>query len=246
MATFSLNNYNPAEGNYVSKILLPGTHKCKILDIRLETPPYDTNQFNLVFFLEGEPVGDGFEGVQIDRNNPSRGNYAGQIANVRSGQYGFKDWEYKGKTIKRDDSIQNFLGTFLKQLGLLEKFQSYNIQCDTIQELVQAVKNFICKPDFWIYFTIGGQKYYKDNSEYPNYSLFLPKRTEGKYAYALKLEDPNLLMFNESVHVYEKKTNEDTENTVSEFSPAPADDIFNTAPTSAPTFDSNVDDLQLP
>ena len=248
MGTFSLNNYNPSEGNYVSKILLPGTHKCRIIDLKLERPPYDRDQYNLIFVLEGEEIGDGFEGIQINRLDPSKGNYKGQIASVRSGQFGFKDWVYKGKTILRDESIQNFLGSFLKQLGLLEKFQGLNIQCDTIEDLVVAIRNFICKPDFWLYFTIGGQKYFKDGSDYANYSLFLPKRTEGKYAYALTAEDPNFLQFNEAVHIYEKKVSEDTSEAVSEFSAAPAaQDIFNDTPAvNTPVFDDNVSDLQLP
>jgi hypothetical protein len=248
MGTFSLNNYNSSEGNYVSKILLPGTHKCRIIDLKLERPPYDKEQYNLIFVLEGEEVGDGFEGIQINKLDPSRGNYKGQIASVRSGQFGFKDWVYKGKTISRDESIQNYLGSFLKQLGLLEKFQGLNIQCDTIEDLVAAIKNFICKADFWLFFTIGGQKYYKDGSEYPNYSLYFPKRTEGKYAYALTAEDANFMPFNEAVHIYEKKVVEDNAEDVSGFSAfPPAQDIFNTpAETSAPSFDNNVSDLQLP
>ena len=246
MGTFSLNNYNPSEGNYVSKILLPGTHKCRIVDLKLENPPYDKEQYNLIFVLEGEEIGDGFEGVQINRLDPSKGTYKGQIASVRSGQFGFKDWVYKGKTITRDDSIQSFTGSFLNQLGLLEKFKSLNIECNTIEELVMSIKNFICRPDFWLYFTIGGQKYYKDGSEYANYSLFLPKRTEGKYAYAMNAEDPTFLQFNEAVHVYEKKVSEANSETVSEFSAAPtSQDIFNPA-NSSPIFEDNVSDLQLP
>ena len=243
---FSLNDFNPAEGNYVSKILLPGTHKCRIIDLKLERPPYDKDQYNLVFVLEGEELGDGFEGVQLDRNNPTRGNFKGQIASVRSGQFGFKDWVYKGKNILRDESIQNYLGSFLKQMEILEKFQSLKIECSTIEELVAAIKSFVCKPDFWMYFTIGGQKYYKDGSDFPNYSLYLPKRVEGKYAYALTQENPNFFMYNEAIHIYEKKVTEETAETVSEFSPAPvADDIFNPA-NSSPVFEDNVNDLQLP
>jgi hypothetical protein len=246
MGTFSLNNYNPSEGNFVSKILLPGTHKCRIIDLKLERPPYDRDQYNLIFVLEGEEIGDGFEGVQINRLDPSQGTYKGQIASVRASQFAFKDWEYKGKIIKRDDSIQNFLGSFLKQLGLLDKFQTLNIHCDTIEELISAIKGFICKPDSWYYFTIGGQKYFKDGSDYPNYSLFLPKRTEGKYAYALTTEDATFIKFDETLHVYEKKTTENTSNAVSEFSVAPSNDVFGSMAANTPMFQDNVNDLQLP
>lgn len=246
MKSFSLNNYTPSEGSYVSKILLPGTHKCRIIDLKLERPPYDKEQYNLIFVLEGEAMGDDFEGIQINRLDPSKGNYKGQIASVRSGQFGFKDWVYKGKTISRDESIQNFAGSFLKQIGMLDKFKALNIQCDTIEELVISIKNFVCRPDFWLFFTIGGQKYYKEGSEYANYSLFLPKRTEGKYAYALTEDDATFLPFNEAVHIYEKKVSDDNSETISEFSAAPvSEDIFNPA-NSSPIFEDNVSDLQLP
>ena len=51
MGSFSLNNFTPSEGNFVSKILLPGTHKCRIIDLKLERPPYDRDQYNLIFRL---------------------------------------------------------------------------------------------------------------------------------------------------------------------------------------------------
>jgi hypothetical protein len=239
--SFGLNNFTPSEGNYVSKILLPGTHTCRIIDLRLEKTPYDAEQYNLIFVLEGPDLGEDFKGVDINKLDPSKGTYKGQIASVRASQYAFKDWEYKGKTIKRDDSIQSFLGVFLTQVGLLNKFQELGIEADTIDELVTNVKAFIAKPSLTFAFTIGAQRYYKDGSEYPNYSLFLPKKSEGKYAYAKDETDPKLIEFNESVHVYEKKAPEVTEE-VTSFAPA-ASNVF---AASAPVFQDNLNDLQLP
>ena len=244
MGSFGLSDYK--EGNYVSKILLPGTHKCQILDLKLEPAPYDKNVFNLSFFLQGEEQGEDFEGLQIDRNNPGRGNYKGQVGYVKSGQFPFKDWVYKGKNITKEDSIQTFLGGFLKQIGELEKFQAKGSSYDSLNDLVNAVKTHICKPDFFVHFTIGAQKYYKDGSEYASYSLFLPKRAEGKYAYATTAENPTFMAFNETLHVQEKKPAAgSTDATVSEFAAAPADDIFGNLAPAEEVFTS-ASDLDLP
>ena len=245
--SFSLNNFSENKSTFVQKSLQPGTHHCTVLDLKLEVPPYDANQYNLVFSLMGPELGADFEGFQINRLDPSRGHYKGQTGTVKANQYGFKDWEYKGKKIGRDESIQNFLGTFLKQVNLLDQFQAQNISAETIEDLVAEVRAFLIKGAYQFYFTIGAQKYFKEGSEFPNYALFLPKRTGGKIAYANSDEEANFLAFDEATHVYEKKT---ADAAVAESSSlaqgfAPANDVFGT-PTQMPVFEENVNDLQLP
>lgn len=242
--SFSLNNFTAAESTYVQKGLQPGTHECTILDLKLEKPPYDADQYNLIFSLMGPELGEDFEGFQINRLDPSKGNYKGQTSNIKANQYGFKNWEYKGKAITRDESITNFLGTFLKQLNLLDQFQGMNIDALTIEELVAEVRTFLIKGDYKIYFTIAAQKYFKEGSEYPSYALYLPKRNEGKFAYANTADDAKLISFNEDVHIVLKKTAENpqanaSDSLVTGF--APASEIF-----SAPVFEENINDLQLP
>lgn len=242
--SFSLNNFTAAESTYVQKGLQPGTHQCTVLDLKLERPPYDPNQYNLIFSLMGPELGEDFEGFQINRLDPSKGNYKGQTSNVKANQYGFKDWEYKGKTITRDESITNFLGTFLKQLNLLDQFQGMNIDAPTIEDLVAEVRAFLIKGQYKIYFTIAAQKYFKEGSEYPSYALYLPKRTEGKFAYANTADDAKLIPFNEDVHIVLKKNAEAPQTDGNEALTAgfaPASEVF-----SAPIFENNINDLQLP
>jgi hypothetical protein len=155
-----------------------------------------------------------------------------------------KDWEYKGKTITRDESITNFLGTFLKQLNLLDQFQGMNIDAPTIEDLVAEVRAFLIKGGYKIYFTLAAQKYFKEGSEYPSYALYLPKRTEGKFAYANTADDAKLIPFNEDVHIVLKKTAETPQTDGNEALTAgfaPASEVF-----SAPIFENNINDLQLP
>lgn len=242
--SFSLNNYSAAESTFVQKSLQPGTHQCSILDLKLEKPPYDPNQYNLIFSLQGPELGEDFVGFPINRLDPSKGNYKGQTSNVKANQYGFKDWEYKGKAILRDESIQNFLGTFLKQLNLLDQFQGMNVTAETIEDLVAEIRSFLIKGEYKIYFTIAAQKYFKEGSEYPSYALYLPKRTEGKFAYANTSDDTKFIEFNEDVHVVLKKTAENLQTDANETLSqgfAPAAQVF-----TAPLFEDNVNDLQLP
>jgi len=240
--SFTLNDYQPSENTFVQKSLTPGTHQCTILDLKLEKTPYDAKQYNLVFTLLGPDLEEPFVGFQIDRLNPAKGNYKGQTSNVKSGQYAFKDWQYKGKDISRDESIKNYLGTFLKQLNLLDQFQGLNVDAQTIEDLVNEVKTFLIKGNYKIYFTIAAQKYFKEGSEYPSYALYLPKRTEGKYAYANTADDAKLIPFNEEIHVVLKSTKEvsETEDTLVQGF-APENEVFTT-----PVFEENINDLQLP
>ena len=254
---FSLNDFEQQENNYVSKILLPGTHKCSIYDLKLEKPPYDPEQYNLIITLVGPDMGNDFQGLAISKTDASKGNFKGQVANVRANQYGFKNWVYEGKPISRDKSIQTFLGNFLLQLNLLEEFKKENVSADTIEDLVEEIRVFLKKRDESYWFTVGGQKYYKEGSTYPNYSLFLPKKTEGKYAFSHDYDDPKFYTFNESLHVYEKKSSENNVNneTVSTFAPPVDNSIFTSQPSLAnesfnatqhPVFENNVNDLHLP
>jgi hypothetical protein len=245
--SFSLNNFSAPENTFVQKSLQPGTHECTVLDLKLERPPYDPNQYNVVFSLMGPDLGESFDGFQINRLDPSKGKYAGQIGNVKANQYGFKDWEYKGKVIGRDESIQNFLGTFLKQVNLLDQFQKQNVSAETIEDLVAEIRTFLIKGEYKFFFTIAAQRYFKEGSEYPNFALYLPKRVEGKFAYASNADDAKLAPFNEEVHVHDKKTAATTQTAESTLTQgfAPAADVFG-SPMSAPVFEENVNDLQLP
>jgi hypothetical protein len=240
---FSLNGFTPSEGtgNYVSKVLLPGSYLCKVKDLRIDKAPYDAAQYNLQFVLEGPEVEDPeFVGLPVNRLDPSKGSYKGQIATVKSSQYAYKDWEYKGKTILRDDSIQNWLGNFLKGVNLLERFQALNVTAESIEDLVAEIRAFLLKEDTAFAFTIAGQKYYKEGSEYPSYSLYLPKKAEGKTPYAVELTSENFLQFNEALHITEKKVVEPaSESTLEGFMSLPTD------LKEQPVFTQNTTDLSL-
>lgn len=202
---FKSSSFNPNAGSSVPKILTPGTHYCRIAEIKLDTPPYDPEAYSINVLLEGTDRGDDFQGVAIDKHNPSLGNYRGQIANVRSGRYPFSTYEYQGKTIQRDEQIFRWMNNLAKQMGVLDRMNADGVEAETIEDYVKAVGKYLADPELWGYFTIGGQEYFQEGYDKPNYRMFFP-RNEGKLFPFSALENDdrqplNLLPFDREKHV---------------------------------------------
>jgi hypothetical protein len=206
---FTSKNFNPNAGSNVPKILSPGTHLCRIVDLKLEAPPYKTDSYFLVLTLEGVNRGTEFTGIAKDKNNPAAGNYEGQIANVRSGRYSFSDYVYNGKEVKRDNQIFKWINTLAKQLGVLDAMNASNASGDTIEDYVNAVKKFITNPELWAHHTIAGQEYYTAGYDKPNYRMFYPKQEQSLFPVSA-LEDQNgnpvnLISFDAAKHILVKE-----------------------------------------
>lgn len=219
--SFKSSNFNAEASNYVAKIMSPGTHLARIVDIKFDIPPYNKEAYSLVLTLEGEDQGDDFQGIQKDRTNPALGNYRGQIANVRSGRYPFSTYTYQGKEIQRDEQIYKWINNVAKQMGVLEAMNAAGVEGETIEEYVENVKKYLVKEDLWGMFTVGGAEYFTEGYDRPNYRLFFPKLSNKLLPYsAIKNEDGTyvgLLTFNEKEHIIVK--NEDAAP-VENFEPA--------------------------
>lgn len=260
---FNSKKFNPNAGSNYPKIMSPGTHYCRIIDLKLDRPPYSPEKepYFVVLTLEGVDLGDDFQGIAIDKNDPSRGNYRGQIANVRSGRYPFTTYTYEGRTIQRDDQIFRWVNNLAKQLGVLDKMNADNVEATTIEEYVDAVRNYVVNPELWAHHTIGGQEYFTEGYDKPNYRMFYPK-PEGKLLPFAAVEDENgqplnLLTFDRAKHIVVKT--EDVAETVGSFSGQqmpqgnPMDMLnvsssngITTTPVQFQTTTSGIADLRLP
>jgi hypothetical protein len=244
---FKSSSFNPNAGSSVPKILTPGTHYCRIMEIKLDTPPYDAEAYSINLLLEGTDRGDEFQGVAIDKNRPELGTYRGQIANVRSGRYPFSTYEFQGKTIQRDDQIFRWVNNLAKQMGVLDRMNADGLQADTIEEYVSAVAKYLTDPELWGYFTIGGQEYFQEGYDKPNYRMFFPKQEGKNFPFsALENDDRqplNLLPFDRDKHIIADKSRSDAApaESVSGFG-GQADPLGGLG--SAPT--AGLGDLQLP
>lgn len=206
---FNSKNFNPNAGSNVPKILNPGTHYCRIADLKFDAPPYDPAAYFLVLTLEGVDRGDDFAGIAKDKQNPSLGNYRGQIANVRSGRYPFSTYTYDGRVIQRDEQIFRWVNNLAKQMGVLDRMNAEGVQAETIEEYVDAVRSYLVNEELWGHFTLAGQEYFTEGYDKPNYRMFFPKQEGKNFPYAA-LEGPdgqpvNFLTFDKAKHIIVKK-----------------------------------------
>lgn len=199
---FNTDDYSHSTGGG-SKILQPGEHYCRIIDVKLVAPSYNADAYNLSILLEGPDMGDDFEGLPIDREDLSQGVYRGMIATVNAGRYPFSEFEWKGKVIERDNQIFNWINGIATQMGV---FEGLKIQADNIEDYVEKIREVLVNPDLWGTFTIGGREYYKEGSDYPNYNLYFPKKKGKDYPFTIKENDKgevieNLVRYKEDIHL---------------------------------------------
>ncbi len=196
---FNVNDFNVGSG--FSKVLEPGTHLCRIVDIQSSVTPFDPTKRQLTFIMEGKPEGGNFVGIAIDKNDPSKGNYEGRIAYVRNGQYPFQDWERDGKIIDADTNACNFLASLATSLGVMtEMKKDPALQRDiNIDEFAVIAKKYLCDPDLWAYYTIAGREKWTEGYNKPNYNLYFAKYADRKNYVSLKEE--NVIPFDEEKHI---------------------------------------------
>lgn len=238
----------------VPKVIQPGTHYCRIVDIFLDAPSYDKEAYFVAVKVEGVDRGEDFEGLDIDKNNPSLGKYRGQVGIVKSGLYPFSTYTYEGRVIQRDNQIYNWVNNLAKQMGILQKMNEKGVEGETIEEYVTEVRKYLIDPELWGYFTIGGKEYYNEGYNTPNYRLFFPKAEPRKNMYPFSaLEDDdrkalNLIQFNDETHIVvskDKPANEEVaKEEVTSFEPNTGiDSIANDFPEPGNT---PMSDIELP
>lgn len=207
-----------------SKIIQPGGRLCRIVDVTIETPPYDANNRQIILTLEGVDMGDGFEGVDVDKENPSLGKYRGQVAKVKHDMYDIKDFEWQGDTIAKETQIFNWFNRLARKLGVLSEMNSNNVSGETIEEYIDNAKKYLISPDRWALFTIAGKEYYTEGYDKPNYRLFLASKSmldkedrvkyKNKDAFVLSDDDksisdlendPGYIKFDPEIHIIKAK-----------------------------------------
>ena len=208
-----LSTKSVVEVSSKSKTLTPGLHKVKINNITLQPTPYDQTQYNVNLNVEGEDLGENFEGFLSDPANPSSPRYKGQIGRVGLSQYAYKDAVLKtGTEISRDQSILRALNGLAKALN--KKDQLDTIEANSIEEFVEEADKVLSGPTY-INMVIAG-KAYENKQGYTAYNLFVAAAKDGKYGYEQDgVKDSKLVEFNPNVHIVGLKPKE-----VESFTPA--------------------------
>jgi len=197
---------NVGNDGALPKSLSPGNHTCKINSVIIEPNKFKEGGFYILLNMETKPI-EGFEGFLIDRNDESKGRYAGQIGRVKSALYGYEDGTTKGGTaVKRDDGMLKFLKKLCIALGIQQWLDDQSGKHETVESLFAAFETERPFADIYLDYCVGGKEYMKNN--YVNYELFLPASSKEGNAFGAKL-----LTFDESKHIVKKKV----AATVSEF-----------------------------
>jgi hypothetical protein len=239
---FQANNFNPnAKGSSIPKVLNPGSHIARVVNVYLDEPAYQAGKgtYFVNILLEGQKQEEGFEGIAIDKNNPAMGRYQGQIATVKSGRFPYSTYDFKRTdgsvvTITRDEQIFRFLMNLCMQLNVLESVQNDGVTGANIEEFVENVKPYLINK--WAFFTIAGQEYFTEGYEKPNYRLFFPKNDNKNFPFsALKDQNgvvQNFMKFDDTKHIVAAKKEQVPAESVDSFAPAqPSEiDLFGSVP----------------
>lgn len=194
----------------IAKVINPGTQKVHLLDIVLEQPSFGNGAYQLQLQMETEPILDeGFVGLPIDKNDPSKGNYSGQAARIKSQPYLFTDYEYNGNVTAKEQQVFRYLIKLADHIGKRELLDK--VQANTIEEYVAKAKVVLCDPANWFYATIGGEEYdnvASDGKVYTSYRLVMPKVKGKETVFSTDPENPAFVKFNPELHIKKKKVAE--------------------------------------
>lgn len=185
-------------GNGMPKTIAPSNHELKINSVRLEEFRFIEGAFHLMFEMETKPI-EGFEGFMKDRNDESKGHYAGQIGRVKASQYAFADGETKtGIKIQRDRSVMLFLKNLSTALGITDWFAEQDNKHETIEDFVKAFNETAPYQDKYLHTCLAGKEY-ENKSGYIAYDCWFAKAQNRKYGYAP--DAGTVLEYNESKHL---------------------------------------------
>ena len=186
-------------GGGMAKTIAPGNHRLKINSIVLEDFQFIDGAKHLILNVETEPI-EGFEGFLIDKDNESKGKYAGQIGRVKASQYAYADGQTKsGIKIQRDRSLMMFLANLSKATGIMKWFEEQDNKFNTIEDFVKNFSDNAPLKDKYLDFCIAGKEY-ENKSGYTAYDMWLPKAENNKYAYGEEGSE-RILKYDESKYL---------------------------------------------
>ena len=165
------------------KTITPGNHTLKVNSIELKLWSFmeKDNSYFVNLSVETKPI-EGFEGFFINPDDESLGRYEGQVGQVKSQRWFYKDGETKrGDAIYRDNEILKFIKNFCSETGCSDWFKKADDKYETIEEFVEAFNSDAPFKDKWLDCCVAGKEFYKKNG-YLGYDMFFAKyanRTKG-------------------------------------------------------------------
>lgn len=202
----ALSTTDLGKGTGVPKTITPGNQVLKINSIHLEDFSFIEGAYHLMLNVE-TPAIDDFEGFLIDKDDESKGHYAGQIGRIKASQYAFADGETKsGIKIQRDRSILIFLQNLCKTFEIYDWFVEQDGKHNTVEDFINAFNKTAPFKDIYLEYCIAGKEY-EGKTGYTNYDMWLPKAENKKYAYG-ELEAGKVMIYDEAKHLKKLETKE--------------------------------------
>lgn len=187
-------------GGGLPKTIAPGEHILKINSVELKRFPFmeESQGYFLMLDVETEAI-DGFEGFFIDVNDHSKGQYAGQIGQIKTNKFYYKDGQTKsGIEVSRDMEILKQIKNLCIASDAMDWFDDADGKYDTIEEFVEAFNKSNVFDGKWYKFCVAGKEYERNNG-YTGFDLFLPKLNRGTVAFEAKdAKISKLIAYNES------------------------------------------------
>lgn len=192
-----------------NKILEYGNHIVTIHRIILEQSRFEPEGYFLKFIMEGPDMGDDFQGLLFDKNNPDLGRHRGQVGWVKASQWYFIDKKEGAINVNRDQEILKYLKLLAMECDANDWFIAQNGKFQTIQELVDAMNSAKVYKDKPLRVCIGARRY--ESNGYMNNDLHLTKwNKKNKPFESASIPESESLVpkFVESEHVYTKGSKE--------------------------------------
>ncbi len=190
-------------GGGLPKTIKPGQQTLKINSIGLKRFAFmeQDNGYYFMLNVETKPI-DNFEGFMIDQNDESKGRYEGQVGEIKTNRYFYKDGKTKsGIEVFRDEEILKQVRKIsLASTGNTKWLDSVDGKFETIEELIEEFNESGVFKGLLFNFTVAGKEYERKNG-YTGYDLFLPKLNRDTSAFELEsVGTSRLIDFNESDH----------------------------------------------
>ena len=183
------------------KHLEPGEHVLKINKVYLKQFDFmkEDESYHLVLEMETKPIPN-FEGFLIDQNDPSKGNYKGQVGSVKTSYWPYKDKKLSnGDEISRDMDILRAIKFICAATKCLKWVDANEDKHETIEEYVEAFAKDAPFSGKYLRCCVGGKEYMNKKTEYMSYDLFLVKPPKGRVSFEAEDAKPSrLAAFNAS------------------------------------------------
>jgi len=202
----------PTGGGNTPKTLQPGNTSVKISSIKLDKFPWGNDAYHVVLSCEGVDQGADFEGFFIDKEKEALGRHAGQVGNIRSGQWAYETKDLpSGVHIDRDVEITKFLKNLAVAVGFNDWYEGQDGKHATIESLIDKLNEDAPFEGKFINVCLGGREY-ENKGGYTNYDLFFPRFSKSGVPFeAMDVPTSKLLAFNSDSHIIKKKVKEISE-----------------------------------